>query len=397
MSLRTCTATILACIACCCLMETACARDATAARPPEIGEWIRQLGAEDFEVRENASRQLAELGLKAKPELLAGMRGDDAEIRWRCARLWAAVREKDFRLRAELFLNDAKGLDNYEFPGWDRYRKLFGVSQATRQTFLSLQEGEPELWEEFGDTSADDPWRFQERYRQLKSEMEDRRDRKVIAGTTAMSVLFMTETYQPTISAEDRRWMGELWNLSAVVDAVRSDEAWGSFKSKWLARRDDPRPAFERLMAGLSAGGDEVVVIARELLKNRETPSKQKLYCLLALAKSRDRQDDVLIRGYLNDATEIDTYLTRGIVIKSQLRDIALVTLIARAGKDPVDFGFRYMRRDDRMLFAPSTLGFKDDEERRAVVEKWLSHDTQDDDNENAESSCCCLPVIELP
>ena len=188
-----------------------------------------------------------------------------------------------------------------------------------------------------------------------------------------MSVLFMIETYQPTTSAKDRRWMSELWNLSAVVDAVRSDEAWGSFKSKWFARTEDPRPAFKRLMAGLGNGGDEVVGIARNLLNTRETPVNQKRISLLALAKSHDRQDDVLIEGYLNDTTEIDTYFTRGIVIKSQLRDTALATVIARAGKNPKDFGFKYLRQDDRLFFAPSTLGFKDDVQRRAAFEKWLS------------------------
>ena len=381
MPFRIVTTSILACIACCFLLDYAWASGAVAARPPEIGQWIQQLGNDDYQVRENASLQLAKLGLAAKPELLAGMRGDDPEIRWRCTRLWAAVRDKDFQLRAETFLNDEKGLESYEFPGWDQYRKLFGASQLARQTFLGMQKAEPELWEEFGHSSSDKPWQFQKRCRQLKVLLEDRQIRRTISGSTAMTILFMAESYQATISAEDRAWMSDLWNLSALADAVRSDEAWDSFKSKWFARKDDPRPAFERLMAGLGNGKDDVVVIARDLLKNQETPSNEKQISLLALAKSRDPQDDALITGYLKDTTEIDTYFTRGIVIKAQLRDIALAVLIARAGKDPVDSGFKYLRRDDRLFFAPSTLGFKDDDERRAAFEKGLSRAMSRDDS----------------
>jgi WD40 repeat protein len=60
-----------------------------AATPPEeIARCIKQLGDDDFDRREAASRRLGELGLEAWPALREGVaRGGDAEVRSRCARL----------------------------------------------------------------------------------------------------------------------------------------------------------------------------------------------------------------------------------------------------------------------------------------------------------------------
>ncbi len=373
---------IILLIAYCCVPSFATGGETTASQPLEIDKWVQQLGDDSYEVRENASRRLSALGLAAKPGLLAGLRGTDPEIRWRCVELWAAIYDIDFDLRAEKFLKDPEGDDNYEFPGWERYRRIFGVSREARQTFLSLQRAEPVLWEEFGNVTTEPPPRFRLRCRQLRNALKDKQGQTKIEGAAAMTVLLMSVNYESMGATEDSRWMDELWNVAEVMDTVRSDSTWRSFKSEWFRRTDDPRPAFERLIAGLGNGGDDLVLIARELLRNKATPTNQKQFSLLALAKSHMPEDDVLIQKFLDDESMIDTYFSRGVVLKSQLRDVALATLIVRAGENPAEFGFKYLREDDRTLLAPSTLGFQDDNERRAAFEKWLSRATQRDNGE---------------
>jgi len=134
------------------------------------------------------------------------------------------------------------------------------------------------------------------------------------------------------------------------------------------------------MMEGLRNGGKDVVPIARELLRDQGTPASQKQFALLALAKAYLPEDDELVQEFVDDASPIDTLFSRGVVIKSQLRDTALAAIIVRAGKDPADFGFKYLRRDDRILFSSSTLGFKDDDERRAAFEKWFTRAAGRDD-----------------
>ena len=58
-------------------------------------------------------------------------------------------------------------------------------------------------------------------------------------------------------------------------------------------------------------------------------------------------------------------------MIKSQLRDVALAATIYRAGQDPREFGFDYAKPDPNTLYSPSTLGFKNEEERTRAVKNW--------------------------
>ena len=104
------------------LLTCGCAGFVGAAEQASRADMVRKLGDDAFGVREMATRQLGNLGLDAKAELLAGIRGDDPEIRWRCELLWSQVRDADFQQRAEAFLGDAEGLADYEFPGWPAYR-----------------------------------------------------------------------------------------------------------------------------------------------------------------------------------------------------------------------------------------------------------------------------------
>lgn len=372
-----CTKNCIACLACCCVLSVAVGDEASSPRPRQVDEWIQQLGDESYVVRENASRQLSALGLAAKPELLAGMRATNLEISWRCAELWEAVRDQDFQLRAEAFLQDPNGNYDHEFPDWDRYRELLGASRIARQTFLSLQKEEPILWEESANAATNSPRRFLARCRELRFALRDEQARTRISGATALTVLFMSIRYEALVSQEDRQLMKDLWEQSAVVDLMKSDATLGALRTKWLQLAGDERPAFQRMMDKFSDGGAAVVPLARELLQNQATPASQKQFALLALAKYRFPEDDLLVQGFLDDASPIDTYFSRGVVMKSQLRDVALVALIVRASKDPADFGFKHLREDDRTLFTPSTLGFQDDDERRVAFEEWLSQATR--------------------
>jgi hypothetical protein len=367
-----CALNLIACIASYCGLSVALGDEASSARPRQISKWVEQLGDDSYEVRENASRELSALGLTAKPELLVGIRSTDPEVRWRSAELWEAVRETDFQLRAKAFLNDPIGTFDHEFPDWDRYRKLFGTSRIARQTFLSLQKEEPMLWEESANAATDSPRRFLERCQQLRSAFRDEQVRTKFSGATSLTMLFMAIRYQARVSNEDRQLMKRLWEQSEVVDVVKSDTSWSEFRSEWLRQAGDDRPAFERLMEGLRNGEKDVVLIARELLRNQATPAGQKQFALLTLAKYRFAEDDALVQEFVDNASPIDTFFSRGVVIKSQLRDIALASLIVRADKEPADFGFNYLRRDEGTIFSPSTLGFKNDDERSAALKKWL-------------------------
>ena len=161
-------------------------------------------------------------------------------------------------------------------------------------------------------------------------------------------------------------------NSGRCQQALRENAPLQNLWEIWAKTTGTEGPALDRLMAAMREDLPKARGLAREMLEDQRFSAKQRQYALLALAKVNNPADDALIQKFIDDATPVDVYFSRGVLIKSQLRDIALAALIVRADKAPPDFGFKYLRRDDRMLFSPSTLGFKDEDERRAAFKKWL-------------------------
>src|SRR5262245_40416237 len=61
-----------------------------AAKPPtkeQIAQWVKELGADDFDVRENASKKLWEAGEAAEAAVAEAAKSGDAEVARRAAEL----------------------------------------------------------------------------------------------------------------------------------------------------------------------------------------------------------------------------------------------------------------------------------------------------------------------
>ena len=130
-----------------------------------------------------------------------------------------------------------------------------------------------------------------------------------ISGSTALTILYLGTKYEPLVSDEERQLITELWQLSAVVDQVISDNAWRAIKSKWLRVGGDQRSAFERMMARLRYADENAIFITRELLRDPTAPPNQKAACTSGTCKNRLAEDDNLIQDYLDESSSIHTSL----------------------------------------------------------------------------------------
>src|SRR5262245_52245679 len=74
------------------------------APPAEASALVRQLGALTFPAREEAYRQLLQLGRPALPAVRAGLTDPDAEIRRRCRDLLPRIDRPDLPPRLAAFL-----------------------------------------------------------------------------------------------------------------------------------------------------------------------------------------------------------------------------------------------------------------------------------------------------
>ena len=333
---------------------------------------VAQLGDASFIQREAATFELAELGLRAKRALLSGVQGGDPEIRWRSARLWKAVSDIDFQVRAEAFLSDPDSDDNHEFPGWQRCRNVFGATTDVRELFIEMQKAEPVLWARLEVETALTETLFLSCAGRLGVRLREKKNASRIRMGSAATLLFLAFENRFRGNRQAAVTINRLVDLPVVQDALKTNALLRKMWLNWRERGTPPPPTTEGLMKALRIGlADEAEGIARELLREDKIPNARKPYALLALSRSDTPENKQLLRTALKDGTEIDTYFSGGVVSTARISDVALAALIRGSGQDPKDFGFNFRKTDETTIYYPSTLGFRNDIDRNAALEKW--------------------------
>jgi len=311
---------------------------------------VRQLGDASYAERERASRKLLEIGLEARAVLDEGMRHPDAEIAFRCRRLWDEVRL---------------------LAGWQQVSQIVGDSPAARALYDKMFLAEPAFWYELVENPRPLDELFPERRAQLEQAAKQPSVATVILeGTLANTFYFglQAKRAKPQLELQS---VDDLLRVGRCRQALKDNQDLGDLWDMWANATESDGPALDRLLAALQNKRPEARDIARDMLINERIPAGQRQYALLALAKMQNPADDALLQKTLDDTSPVDMLFTRGVVLKSQLRDVALAATIYRAGQDPREFGFDYAKPDPTTLYSPSTLGFKNDEERARAVKKW--------------------------
>ena len=349
---------VLSVAAWCCLATAARSEEPPNASSPATAEQlVGQLGDASFEQRERASRQLLEIGLEARAALDEGMRHPDAEIAFRCRGLWDEVRL---------------------LAGWQQVTLIVGDSPEARALYDKMFLADPTFWYDL----AENPRPLDELFPERRAQLEQAAKQASVAtvlleGTLANAFYFglLAKRAKPGQEIEglddllrvgrcrqalkDNKVLGDLWDL------------WARATDMWANATESDGPALDRLLAALQNKRPEARDIARDMLANERIPAGQRQYALLALARMQNPADDAWLQKALDDASPLDTLFSRGVVIKSQLRDVALAATIHRAGQDPREFGFDYAKLDPTTLYSPSTLGFRNEEERARAVKNW--------------------------
>jgi len=330
-----------------------CANGAVIARAQEasekrIEELVQQLGNDSYYARERAAETLIKIGMQTKPALFDAMKSKDLEIALRCRVLWSEVRIE---------------------AGWQQVREIIGDSTASRDLYDQMFLAAPDVWYELAENPRDADILFEEQRRQLQGLLKEKQADRW-AGSLA-NLLYFGIRVKKELPQNALPRVDDLLSAGRSQQALSDREPLRALLDVWLFFTKADGAAFDRLLIGLRDRRPLAVEIARELLRDSETPVKQRQYALLALANSDNPDDEKLIDEAINDSSSLDALFTKGLVIESQLRDVALAVRIARNGQNPVEFGFDYLRPNDSTTYSPSSLGFRDSVERNAAFEKW--------------------------
>jgi len=342
-------------------------------------ELVTLLSNDDFELREGASSALVKLGPDAKAAVEGGVGDSDPEVRFRCRRILNSIAYNERFGRLEAFAADTDGKKGLTLPGWERYTKLIGSDKQSRRLFVDMQRAESALIETAEKNPKTSSDLLVKRCQQLQQSM---RYPQYGAGMHSVAaVLFLISDERVPMNDQVGMQLYNLCNQSAFRNAAEKGAEKTQLRvllGAYIKRGGGRNTAYYRLMLAMRYDLKEGLDVAVEMLTTSGMSHHYKQYAMLTIAKLDAKQHIGLLEKLLEDKSQCTAHTTvrngKRTVYQTQVRDVALASIIHLSGEDPKNFGFDRLVRANPYLFSPGTMGFENDEQRNKTFDKWKEH-----------------------
>lgn len=369
---------------------------------------VEQLGSDVFAEREEAERELAQMGRWARPALWHGATNSpDPEIRHRCTLLLPHAEALELQARVATFLADTQGEYEHDLPGWKTFLalvrndfRLFGytlagdrsLDKAAKTVFTELIANLDNRRLIFAAAQRD----FDFRTRVLERRVElynrkygripgvDRRDPTL----SEITVLLFAEALVPNVYPARNTSISALLTASGFVAAANRDTDEGrvyrAIATAWLMSRRDPRDMYYAMtIAGNLNLPEQLCTIAVKLLTTPGVLASYRGRAASNLILYGNEKHLPLLEKTLDDKTVVFTLRLNTLnddgqtTLQSyeiQARDMALAVAIQLTGQNLKDYGYtdRYGSNTEYdRTYAYSRFYFKSPEARAAAFQKW--------------------------
>ncbi len=368
---------------------------------------VRQLGSEDFAEREDAEKQLAQLGRLARPALNAGAASSpDPEIRFRCNQLISRATDLDRKARLDTFLADTKGEYEHDLPAWNQFRATVGTqwaffgyavvsdralevaarrvftelvsSHANRRLMLAVDGSRVEL----SDLVV---WRRQELYT-LRYANEDGGEARDPSLEDVTTLLFAESLVGSSYISGRRTSISSLMSGSGFTTVARATDEKGKVYRgvaiAWLNSRNEAREMYQALSIATSLDlPEQACGLAARMLTTPAISPVWRTRGVSYLAANGAKKHIPLLDYAMTDAFPVYS-IPRPVLNEGdpetaytiQVRDLALSVAILLAEQKLEDYGFtdRYGGSSvSRQSYSYTRHYFPDDATRKAAFAKW--------------------------
>jgi hypothetical protein len=316
-------------------------------------ELVKTLGDEHFHTREEAHRDLRDLGRFALPAIRDGMEGSAVpEVVRRCELLYPRAFALDTRARVDCFAADTDGKFKHDLPGADAFFAITGRTDAARQLYrdLILSPVNRDLIATLGQSDEAAASAAAERRTALNPRANGFSSGKV-GQATALDVvgLLFVETALPDLgSGVGINSSTYLLTSSQLRTALSSDprkEALAAVTVKWFETRTDPRSISACMTAAASLNLNVALPMAKKMLTLEGVAPAQKAQAACKVAQLGTADDLALLAPLLHD----EGVAFNGVMIVNgqrqnnaiQVRDVALAMSLLMAKKDPLEHGMK--------------------------------------------------------
>ena len=348
--------------------------------PDRVAELIKNLGSEEFRIRESASEELAQIGLPAFSALEAAALHPDREVRYRSLRVLGLIRQHDMQRRLDAFLQGKDSADEYPLPGWTRFRKSYGDEIPARALFVDIQRADPELMKSLEGGARQATEILSQRMLQHQQTLQQGAQ-QLSLGQIA-GPLFVAAELDISLPAPTTIAVLSNCYQPAFRDAANS-RVRREIPRKMLGtliRRSDESTAYQAMNVAYQYNMPEGIIPAEKILAaqpaNRSPHMAQ--YALMTVARLGDTSHLPLVEKLHGDMALVTRMQEDKITYDVQLRDAALAAAVMLTKQDLKTYfdvpANQELGDPQTIFFNARVIGFASDEKRAAVFAKWAKY-----------------------
>jgi hypothetical protein len=351
----------------------------------DVARWIKDLGSEAFSLRQDAAARLLSAGSIAREPLRELADGIDPETRTSARRLIALIDRSEFRRRLEAFAADSDGKKGLTLPGWEQYQKIVGGDAAARTLFVEMQRQEGPLLAAIFDSPKRPPEELWEsrlvRIAQWQNPNGERTDAPPVGSSAAM--LFIGSLPEMNITNAAASFVHNIIQRPPVRAALSPDGSQPALHKlvvHWVLQCPNKSEEVlrERLSIIQATNLADALPLAVQVCSNDPqflhiTPLTKAL-AVLTIGQLGSRQNVPQLEPLLDDPTiclPAQVQVPGQPATSVQLRDVALVEVLALTDQAPADYGYTAARTTTPRMFQLQTLYRENDTQRVEAVAKW--------------------------
>ncbi len=352
----------------------------------QIEALVEKLGHANFFSREQAEKDLIEIGGPAVSALEKAELSYDSEIRFRARRLLKIIRKADFEFRLKSFLNGESRPDNFGLLGWERFEQLVGDSQKNRELFVAMYRGRNELFQSLTKNSES----TQQKFDQLIPRVSVSSRKGFVPDLAA--VLFFAQlefaskenNSRPVRLALKPDKINRLGNVlssqlaATYIHAQGYQQALKILITSWvknLPTDDTYLTAKLNIIEVFEL--KQLVSMAVDVLPKSELTSRTRAQAIKIIANNGTKKDIDVLEQLLDDPQTLGRYpdvLDSKRTIEVQIRDLALAGCIFLSGQKFEDFGFVPAIEKESGFIKTNSAGFFSEISRLQALRKWSNY-----------------------
>jgi len=353
---------------------------------------VKQLGDDRYAVREQAARTLLEAGESAQTALRAGLADEDPQRRRSCRRILAQVASATVRQRLDSVNPDElPGIEwMSELPGWDRYARIIGTDNSSRQLFLDMQKQEPALFASLEDGPRAAADAVNTRFFQVHSRAYSRMtmQRKPPSLGTMAALVFICSDQRLKIPRElfdHYSWYSLLQQTSMrqALTTGSQQSAARSILGLWIGMPGGANVAYNKLRMGIRYPVPEALDLALVVLEQKDLGNGNLYgFAMQSVGVLGGRSYSRVIAGLLDNETVVSRRTViqneKRIAIDIELRDVALGWLIFLTGQNHGDYwmprassAFGRLRQSPTANISVSLMSYDQTGRREEAMAKW--------------------------